>query len=74
MNFLFQGVNYLTLLDRSLIYFGERSSEQPGHLFTQPVALHEPALGTQRPRRQPPNMSAVAGKPAVPSRCRDFSV
>jgi hypothetical protein len=45
MNFLFQGVNYLTLLDRSLIYFAERSSEQPGHLFTQPVALHESALG-----------------------------
>jgi hypothetical protein len=31
------------------------------------------AFGTKRPYRQTPSMSAVEGRPAVPSRCRDVS-
>jgi hypothetical protein len=38
------------------------------------VAVQESESGTQRPWRHSSNMSAVGGKAAVPSRCRDFSV
>jgi hypothetical protein len=38
------------------------------------LRLHTAGYGTQRPWRCSSNMSAVEGKPAVPSRCRDFSV
>jgi ABC-type uncharacterized transport system substrate-binding protein len=40
------------------------------------VMLHllTTGCGTQRPWRHSSNMSAVERKPAVPSRCRDFSV
>jgi len=30
--------------------------------------------GTQRPCRQSPHMSAIEGRPAVLSRCREFSL
>src|SRR6516225_2204368 len=38
------------------------------------AAPHMSANGTNRPWRHSSSMSAVEGKPAVPSRCRDFSV
>ena len=31
-------------------------------------------IGTQRPCRQSPHMSAIEGRPAVLSRCREFSL
>jgi hypothetical protein len=38
------------------------------------AAMHMSPLGTQWPRRQSPNMSAVEGKPAVPLCRREFSL
>ncbi len=37
------------------------------------AAVHESGFGTQRPCRQSPDMSAVEGRPAVSSLCRDLS-
>src|SRR5215831_11868841 len=51
-----------------------RSTYAPMSLNSLFFAVHESVNGTQRPWRHSSNMSAVDGKPAAPSRCRDFSI